>query len=228
MLGSLFVAFSLGGAVFGMGEETIALLALLLPLVDRLGLPRESAVMCTYMVSQIGFGTSWMNPFSVAVAQGIAEVPVLSGAGFRIAMWATFTLIGAIFTVRYALRRRVATGIAQPHVNAVTAVDTAVMPAMNRADRLILLAVLATVGWIVCGVIAWIDGRMNPNRIDELFAEGAQQLVPVALVIAVAKGMLWLIGGDADLLLLGRHTLALRKIIANGMVYDLAIDVGAG
>ena len=75
LLGCLFVAFSLGGAVFGMGEETIAFLALLIPLTDRLRLPRECAVMCTYMASQIGFGTSWMNPFSVAVAQGIAQVP---------------------------------------------------------------------------------------------------------------------------------------------------------
>ena len=211
LLGSLFVAFSLGGAVFGMGEETIAFLALLLPLVDRLGLPRESAVMCTYMASQIGFGTSWMNPFSVAVAQGIAEVPVLSGAGFRIAMWAVFTLVGLIFTVRYALAHRTSS-----HGDVTPECD--VVAGMNWADRLILLAVLATVGWIVwgvtargyylpeiasqfftlglvCGVIAWIDGRMNPNRIAELFAEGAKQLVPVVLVIAAAKGMLWLIGG---------------------------------
>ena len=215
LLGSLFVAFSLGGAVFGMGEETIAFLALLLPLADRLGLPRESAVMCTYMASQIGFGTSWMNPFSVAVAQGIAGVPLLSGAGFRMAMWTTFTLVGAAFTVRYALAHR--TPVAQPHDHADAPAPHA---GMNWADRVILLAVLATVGWIVwgvtlrgyylpeiatqfftlglfCGLVAWADGRMNPNRIAEMFTEGAKQLVPVALVIAMAKGMLWLLG-DTD------------------------------
>lgn len=212
LLGSLFVTFSLGGAVFGMGEETIAFLALLLPLIDRLGLPRESAVMCTYMASQIGFGTSWMNPFSVAVAQGIAGVPVLSGAGFRMAMWAVFTVVGAAFTVRYALAHRSAAAQAELADPPVT------QSAMNWADQAILLAVLATVAWIVwgvtargyylpeiasqfftlglaCGLIAWADGRMNPNRIAELFTDGARQLVPVALVIAAAKGMLWLIGG---------------------------------
>lgn len=211
LLGSLFVAFSLGGAIFGMGEETIAFLALLLPLVDRLGLPRESAVMSTYMASQIGFGTSWMNPFSVAVAQSIAHVPLLSGAPFRIVVWTTFTLVGAIFTVRYALslRRVVAHGANAPD---------AAHQRLNWADRCILLAVTATVAWIVwgvtarsyylpeiaaqfftlglvCGLIAWADGRMGPNRIAELFTEGARQLLPVALVIAAAKGMLWLLGG---------------------------------
>lgn len=222
LLGCLFVAFSLGGAVFGMGEETIAFLALLLPLTTRLGLPRECAVMCTYMASQIGFGTSWMNPFSVAVAQGIAQVPLLSGTPFRLLMWSTFTLVGAVFTIRYALAHR----------EVVTAPDDAMSsdamssdaPAsgdaapLNWADRTILIAVLATVGWIVwgvtarghylpeiatqffalglfCGLVAWADGRLRPNRIAELFTEGAQQLVPVALVIASAQGMLWLLGG---------------------------------
>ncbi len=211
LLGCLFVAFSLGGAVFGMGEETIAFLALLLPLVDRMGLPRESAVMCTYMASQIGFGTSWMNPFSVAVAQSIANVPLLSGAPFRMAMWATFTLVGLAFTLWYARRHRT-----MPTDSAVASEIT--QAPMNWADRLILGAVLATVVWIVwgvtlrgyylpeiasqfftlglvCGIVGWIDGRMNPNRIAELFTEGAKQLVPVALVIATAKGLLWIMGG---------------------------------
>jgi len=210
LLGSLFVAFSLGGAVFGMGEETIAFLALLLPLVRRLGLPPESAVMATYMASQIGFGTSWMNPFSVAVAQGIANVPLLSGAPFRVAMWATFTVVGAAFTISYALRNRVP-------ADAPVAAPTA-PAALNWADATILLGVLATVGWIVwgvtargyylpeiasqffalglfSGVVAWLDRRMTANRIAEAFTDGAQQLVPVVLVIGAAKGMLWLLGG---------------------------------
>ena len=217
LLGCLFVLFSLGGAVFGMGEETIAFLALLLPLTMRLGLPNECAVMCTYMASQIGFGTSWMNPFSVAVAQGIAEVPLLSGAPFRLLMWSIFTLVGAVFTIQYALAHR------RP-VDALTdgmpsdAPELADATPLNWADRTILTAVLATVGWIVwgvtargyylpeiasqffalglfCGLVAWADGRMGPNRIAEVFTEGAQQLVPVALVIGAAKGMLWLLGG---------------------------------
>ncbi len=217
LLGSLFVVFSLGGAVFGMGEETIAFLALLLPLTTRLGLPRECAVMCTYMASQIGFGTSWMNPFSVAVAQGIAGVPVLSGAPFRLLVWSSFTLVGAIFTIRYALAHRqpVAESSVPASSDASMADDA---NALNWADRTIMLAVLATVGWIVwgvtarghylpeiatqffalglfCGLVAWADGRLRPNRIAELFSEGAQQLVPVALVIASAQGMLWLLGG---------------------------------
>ena len=54
------------------------------------------------MATQIGFGTSWMNPFSLAVAQGIAGIPVMSGAAFRIALWVFFTGLTIVFTMRYA------------------------------------------------------------------------------------------------------------------------------
>ncbi len=210
LLAGFFIAFSLGGAVFGMGEETIAFLALLLPLVDRLGLPRASAVMCTYMASQIGFGTSWMNPFSVVVAQGIVGLPILSGAGLRVVMWVCFTAFGIIFTLRYAARHRHTPDLAA-HVGVQ---DTP----MNWADRLILFAVLANVVWIIWGVttagyyipqiatqfftlglvvgfISVIDKRMSLNDMAEKFTAGVGQMVPVALAIACAKGLLWLLGG---------------------------------
>ena len=213
LLGSLFVAFSLGGAVFGMGEETIAFIVLLLPLVDRLGLPRECAVMATYLASQVGFATSWMNPFSVLVAQGIAGLPPLSGAPFRVAMWCAFTGVGVAFTVLYARRHRRRAAIGE-----VAAAPPPVVP-MNWADRLVLLALLGTVVWIVWGVterqyylpelsaqffglglfaavVAWLDKRLSANRLAEIFSDGVKQLVPVALVIAAAKGMLWLLGGS--------------------------------
>ncbi len=49
----------------------------------RLGYDGITTVMVTYVATQIGFASSWMNPFSVAIAQGIAGIPVLSGAGVR-------------------------------------------------------------------------------------------------------------------------------------------------
>lgn len=61
-------------------------------------------VLVTYIATQIGFASSWMNPFCVVVAQGIAGVPVLSGSGLRIVVWGVATLIGLTFTLAYAAR----------------------------------------------------------------------------------------------------------------------------
>jgi len=216
LLAVLFVAFSTGGAVFGMGEETIAFLALLLPLIRRLGYPPETGVMVTYMASQIGFGTSWMNPFSVAVAQGVAGLPVLSGAPFRIGMWTMFTAVGLAFALRYATAHRtVPTEAAAPGDGRTTPTSAP----LGWVDHAVLWATLATVAWIVWGVtvagyyiaeiatqffalglfagmVAVIGGRIGANGAVQAFTDGVRALVPVVLVIAVAKGMLGLLGGS--------------------------------
>ncbi len=100
----MFLLFSLGGAVFGMGEEAIAFCIVLLPLMLALGYDAITTVLVTYIATQIGFATSWMNPFSVAIAQGIAGLPLMSGADYRIVLWLLFTLFGIVFTMRYAAK----------------------------------------------------------------------------------------------------------------------------
>ncbi|WP_337960829.1 hypothetical protein [Caloramator sp. mosi_1] len=49
----LFVLFSLGGAVFGMGEETIPFAMIVVPLVIALGYDAVVGVLITYVASQI-------------------------------------------------------------------------------------------------------------------------------------------------------------------------------
>jgi uncharacterized ion transporter superfamily protein YfcC len=210
----LFAAFALGGAVFGMGEETIAFLALLLPLILRMGYPPEVGVMITYVASQIGFGTSWMNPFGVALAQGIANVPLLSGAPLRIVMFIIFVGVGIVFTLWYAERHRGAVELGE-NGQIVIPVDA---PALTLADRLILAGIVGTMVWIVWGVVtagyfipeiatqfialcmfaavvAVFTKRLSADAAAEAFVAGAQQLVPAVMVISLAKGIEYLLGG---------------------------------
>lgn len=100
----LFLLFSLGGAIFGMGEEALPFAMILIPIIVALGYDSITGLFVTYIATQIGFATSWMNPFSVAIAQGVSDIPVLSGAGFRIIMWSFFTLLGIAYTYRYAMK----------------------------------------------------------------------------------------------------------------------------
>ncbi len=230
LLGSLFAAFAAGGAVFGMGEETIAFLALLLPLIRRMGYPPEVGVMITYVASQIGFGTSWMNPFGVALAQGIANVPLLSGAPLRIAMFGIFVSTGIAFTLWYAERHRYRDAAPVESADPADPADSAapeghkqhaapaLAQALTMADRLILVGIVATIVWIVWGVvaagyfipeiatqfvtlccftavIAIAARRLTADAAAEAFISGAQQLVPAVLVISLAKGIEYLLGG---------------------------------
>lgn len=78
-----------------MGEEAVAFAIIIAPLMV-LGYDSITTVLVTYIATQIGFASSWMNPFCVVVAQGIAGVPVLSGSGLRIVVWFVSTLIGLL------------------------------------------------------------------------------------------------------------------------------------
>lgn len=215
MLALLFVVFSLGGAVFGMGEEVIPLVLLLVPVLARLGYDSVTAVLLTYVATQIGFATSWMNPFSVAIAQGIADVPLLSGMQLRLPMWAVFTLFGVAFTLRYAQRTRL-----PPEARAPSVIKTA-SATLTAGDYLVLAALALTIAWIVWGVLSAgyylpeiatqfvvlgvicgligkffrLDG-MTANSAVEAFRSGAQALLPAALVIGLARGIVYLMGGD--------------------------------
>src|SRR3990167_359092 len=109
LLPVMAILFSLGGAVFGMSEEAMAFAMFLVPLVRMLGYDAITGVLLTYGASQVGFATSWMNPFSVAIAQSIAGLAPLSGAAFRLVMWLAFTLIYiAWFMWRAERLRRIA------------------------------------------------------------------------------------------------------------------------
>ena len=104
MLPVLFILFSLGGAVFGMGEEALPFEMILIPMIIAMGYDSVTGILVTYVATQIGFGTSWMNPFSVAIAQGIAGVPVFSGATFRVIMWVVFTALGCVMMMLHSKR----------------------------------------------------------------------------------------------------------------------------
>jgi uncharacterized ion transporter superfamily protein YfcC len=214
LIPGLFVMFSLGGAIFGMGEETIPFVLLLLPIFARLGLNAITVVLVSFVATQIGFATSWMNPFSVVVAQGIAGVPPVSGAELRIAMWTVFTAIGAGLTLRYALQ--------QQHARAATApaVPPPTMERASAADVAVMLVLVATMIWIIwgvtqrqyylpelaaqffamglaAGVIARLGRRpgLDANALAQAFRDGAAQMLPVVLIIGLAKALILLLGG---------------------------------
>ena len=56
----------------------------------------------SYIPVGIGFASATVNPFSIGVAQGIAELPLFSGLKFRIIVLATMTLVSIIYVLLYA------------------------------------------------------------------------------------------------------------------------------
>jgi uncharacterized ion transporter superfamily protein YfcC len=222
----LFILFSLGGAIFGMGEEAIAFAMIVCPLMIALGYDSVTGLLVTYVATQIGFATSWMNPFSVAVAQGIAEVPVLSGTPFRMGMWATFTAVGVAYTLWYAYRvrtdpKRSANWEMDRETEKEYHLDRHEAVQFRLGDAFVMMTLLLGLIWVIYGVMAHqyyipeiatqffvigvVSGiigvvfklnGMNWNTIPESFRHGAGNLLGAALIVGMAKGILLILGGD--------------------------------
>jgi uncharacterized ion transporter superfamily protein YfcC len=222
----LFVAFSLAGAVFGMGEEAIAISLILVPALMRAGYDSITGILCCYVATQVGFATSWMNPFSVIVAQSIAGLPIMSGLIFRVVMWTLFTAIGALYVWRYARSvrldplRSMSRSSDQKWVHKLQA--GAGQGQFGLGDALIMLALGLGIIWVAWGVVvkgyylaeiaaqfmavglvAGIIGRIfrlngvDGNDLVEAFRDGAVQLAPAVLIVAAAKGIVLILGGDS-------------------------------
>lgn len=222
----LFFVFSLGGATFGMAEECIPFVMVMVPFVIALGYDSIVAVTVTFVASQVGNAVSWMSPFSVAIAQGIAGIPVLSGTSFRLPMWFIVTALSAAYMMIYAEKIR-----KHPESSVVYESDKFFRDRMNETTeeekefklghKLILLEMLAVLVWIVWGVtqegyyipeiasqffvMGFVAGvtaiifKLNGMTINEMaasFQSGVKDLAGTAVVVGMAKGILLVLGGS--------------------------------
>jgi len=100
----VMVLFSVFGAVFGMSEETIAFIIIVVPLAISMGYDSIVGVCMVYVAAHMGFAAAVLNPFTIGIAQGIANLPLFSGLEYRIFCWFVINFIGIAIVLWYAKR----------------------------------------------------------------------------------------------------------------------------
>lgn len=199
VLASLTVLFSLAGAVFGMSEETIPFVGIVVPLAVSMGYDAFMGMLVVYVASNIGFSSAFLNPFTVGIAQGMADLPLFSGMGYRLLCWGILTVLLVAFVVIYAHKVR----------KAPTAAETIDTEPLTKRQTWTLVTLALTVvtliigvtrfEWympeitglflamgIICGIIA---GFSSERIIKELMA-GAKDILSAALVVGFASGII--------------------------------------
>ena len=191
--------FSLAGAVFGMSEETIPFVGIVVPLAVSMGYDAFMGMLVVYVASNIGFSSAFLNPFTVGIAQGMADLPLFSGMGYRLLCWGILTALLVAFVVIYAHKVR----------KAPTAAETIDTEPLTKRQTWTLVTLALTVvtliigvtrfEWympeitglflamgIICGIIA---GFSSERIIKELMA-GAKDILSAALVVGFASGII--------------------------------------
>ncbi len=191
------VFFATGGVVENMQEEIIPLVPVLLILTRRLGFTPMVAVAMSAGAAFVGSAFSPINPFQVSIAQRLAELPLGSGALFRI----VFLVIALAFwigmTMRYARRTRSpAAG-----VGAGSAADAGSAEGVRPSDLGIFALVLATFAVVVVGMMRWHWG----------FNELSAAFFIMGVIVGLLSGMK--VGGTADAYVRGFRSMAYAGLL---------------
>lgn len=94
----LFMAF---GAFVGIFEEVVPIVPIILVLSLRLGWDRLTGLGMSILAAGFGFSAAVSNPFTIGVAQELAELPVFSGAGYRVIIFIVYYVVLVLFLKRH-------------------------------------------------------------------------------------------------------------------------------
>ena len=203
VLVSITLLFSLAGAVFGMSEETIPFVGIVVPLVVSMGYDAMMGMLIVYVAANVGFSSAFLNPFTVGIAQEMAELPPFSGMEYRLFCWALLTILLAIFVVIYGRKTK------RTPLPVDTAEAQQPVPELTCRHKWILVVLLLTVVALIVGVTCWdwympeitglfllmgilcgVIAGFSANRIaDELIA-GARDILSAALIVGFASGII--------------------------------------
>ncbi|NLV88350.1 MAG: putative basic amino acid antiporter YfcC [Tissierellia bacterium] len=206
--------FSLTGAFLGFAEENIVFIPVAISLARALGYDAIVGMSLVTLGGAVGFNSAMMNPFTVGIAQGIAELPLFSGIGLRFIIWLVLLAVSIYYVMRYAMKIK-----DKPELSIIAEVeleerknstfdigeDKKLLPS-HYLVFLVLAAGLATIvygvykfGWYIneiaavflgMGIISGFIGKIGPNKMAQEFINGARGIVFGALVVGIARTIL--------------------------------------
>lgn len=207
----LILLFSLLGSLIGSAEDALIYIAIIMPLTIALRLDALTGFAIVFLgILGTGFTSGITNPFSVGVAQIIAELPMYSGIAIRIAIFILFYTVTVIFIFRHvnSIKKNPALAVYGKYSSAdIPKIDYNYK--MKKSNALSLIIFALGFGLLIYGVIAleWYIGeiagvflmsavlmgiisRLSPNSMADGFIKGSKDMVSGALIIGFAQTIL--------------------------------------
>lgn len=249
-----FVFMSLG-AFIGVFEEVVPLVPLIILLARRMGWDDLTGLGVSVLATGLGFAAAVTNPFTIGVAQGLADVPIFSGAVLRIFVFISVYVILVVFLNHRVKRQTQETNIIGksdgPSPFALNSVPKSAYTFFVSLMVMMFILVAATpfvavlrdltlpiigliflvagfgVGLIVKGKWRWVLKQ---------FAIGAKEMSPAIILILLATGIkhVMMEGHILDTILyeiyqnLDQASPMLALFIVFGVVMALNFFIGSG
>ena len=185
-----------------------------IPLMMAMGYDSLTGLSIVYIGAAAGTCASTVNPFSVGLAQSLAELAPGSGIVYRGIIWIIMMAVAIAFVMLYARKvkkdpeksvvysldqvNRESFKINDGEIKEFTRRDGAVLLVFGLGMAVMVWGVLAQ-GWytqeismifMMIGVFGGIAGRLKQDEIADAFISGAKDLIYAALVIGLARGII--------------------------------------
>ncbi len=216
------ILISAGGTTYGMAEETIALYPIIIPIFLVAGYDALVGIAAIYLGSCIGTMFSTVNVFATGIASAAAGTTPSEGMTFRVVGLIIGTLIVLAYVLRYAakVKRDPVTSLVyeqrQEIESALMKNQSDTVPDFTAARAITLAIFMATFGVMMWGVIKagwWFEEmsvlflvsgfliilitvfftELSEKEAVGSFISGAADLVGVALILGLARGVNFLL-----------------------------------
>lgn len=193
-------------------EEIIAFIPIFTALCLALGYDSITALGISVIPVGMGFASATLNPFSIGVAQQIAELPLFSGLKLRVAILLVMTTFTIVYVLRYATKVK-----KDPTKSLVYDIDYSDLimdeERMNTPftieRKLSILTLFVGIGVMAYGLIrkGWyinevasifmiisllvgIINKWSAKKICDIYVQGLSAGVLSALIVGFARGIL--------------------------------------
>ena len=206
----------LAGSTIGLSEETIVFIALGVSLARAIGYDSLIGVGMIGLGAGVGFTSGFMNPFSVGVAQYIAELPLFSGIELRLVLFVVLWIVTSLYLILYGKRVKADLSNSIVYDEEMAARSHSDYQDLNSADNIefttkqkIIAAVFVggfviiaygvmSLGWFITeigavflgmGLISGLIYGMRPGDLADNFIEGAKDMMYAALIVGLAQSL---------------------------------------
>jgi uncharacterized ion transporter superfamily protein YfcC len=204
---------AIGGTTFGLAEETMAFFPILIPVFIAARYDAMVGLSCIFLGSSIGSMCSTVNPFATIIASDAAGINWTLGLEGRILMLTLCTAITIIYILRYA--KRVQNDPSKSLIfNQKEAIE-AIFGSKKRSFmefslRLKIILSIFSLSFVtmILGVTFWewwfvemtttflvgailigFIAKMKETVFLESFTKGAGELLSVAFIVGIARGV---------------------------------------
>ena len=204
---------------FGMGQECMAFAPFITVLMVSLGFDTVTAIGCMVLGYAIGYGSGFLNPFNLAVAQEICGLPYPSGMAYRIVLSLILYVVALIYMIRYATRVHDNPSLSlSPMVPEELKADAShdvpmtaghirvwvvffvglVFLIWGAVTQGFYLSEISTI-FLVIGLLAGLLNGYSINKIFTTFSKGAKDMAIPCLIIGFAMAITYILNSASIL-----------------------------